>query len=109
MKIESKKLRDSARGEQCTLNIYGVCNGNPETVILAHLPDPESNGMGMKPDDISSCYACHACHDAIDRRTLESLEEREWYMRRAMIRTWRRLFEKGVMKIEGVKTRPPGW
>lgn len=102
MKIKSKTIRDSARGEECTLNIYGICNGDPETTVLAHLPD-ESNGMGTKPDDISACYACHACHDAIDKRTRMASEEREWYCRRAMVRTWRRLVEKGLVTITGVK------
>lgn len=105
MKIESKKLRDSARDEECTLQIVGVCNFNWQTTILAHLPD-ESNGMSTKSDDISACYACHACHDAIDRRNNDASmtgEEREWYMRRAMVRTWRRLIEKGIVTIKGMK------
>ena len=29
-------IRKAAKGEQCTLNITGVCNYNPETVVLAH-------------------------------------------------------------------------
>ncbi len=97
MKVVSKKIRASARNETCTLQIVGVCNHNPETTVLAHLPD-ESNGMGTKPDDISACYACSSCHDAIDRRHRSGLsgEDREWYMRRAMVRTWRRLIETGV-------------
>jgi hypothetical protein len=31
-----------------------------------------------------------------------SAEEREWYMRRAMLRTWRRLLEKKIITIKGV-------
>lgn len=67
MRIMSKKLRDSARGEPCTLNIAGVCNYDSSTVVLCHLPD-ESHGMGRKSDDIVAAFGCHACHDAIDGR-----------------------------------------
>lgn len=101
--IKSKQVRDSARGEACTVQIAGVCNYDDTTTVLAHLPD-ESNGIGKKPDDISACYACSACHDALDRRQVSSeLEsDREWYQRRGMVRTWRRLVEKGVVTIKGV-------
>ena len=100
--IASKAVRDSARGEECTLNIAGVCNYRSETTVLVHLPD-ESKGMSTKADDISSCYGCSDCHDMIDGRSKNRLsaEEREWYMRRAMVRTWRKLHEKGLLKIKG--------
>lgn len=100
--IISKKLRDSARGQDCTLNIAAVCNYDSATTILAHLPD-ESNGMGKKPDDISACFACSSCHDAIDRRASYSMprEEREFYFRRAMVRTWRKWIESGLITVKG--------
>ena len=105
-RIESKHIRNAAQGEQCTLGIIGVCNGNPETTVLAHLPD-ESHGMGRKSDDISAAFCCGACHDVLDGRVPwpDRFEEsyREWYQRRAMVRTWRRLVELGVVTIKGVK------
>ncbi len=104
-RIESKHIRNAAQGEQCTLGIIGVCNGNPETTVLAHLPD-ESHGMSRKSDDISAVFACHACHDCIDGRTKwphGDAGPREWYMRRAQTRTLRRLIELGVVTIKGVK------
>jgi len=106
----SQKIRDSARGEQCTLQIVGICCGQPETTVLAHLPD-ESHGMGKKSDDISACYACASCHDAADSRKAglwsdddwcEFQQHKDWYFRRAMVRTWRRLIEKGIITIKGV-------
>jgi len=102
-KIVSKAVRDSARDEQCTVNIAGVCSYRTDTTVFAHLPD-ESKGMGTKSDDLSGCYACMACHDVLDgrRRHVLSAEEREWYMRRAMVRTWRRLLEKKIITIKGV-------
>ena len=101
VKIVSKKIRNSARGESCCVNIQGICNYQDETTVLAHLPD-ESSGIGKKADDISSCYACSSCHDAIDRRVIneEFEEHREWYMRRAMVRTWRRLISLGIVVIK---------
>jgi len=98
--MRSNAIRKSARGETCTFQIVGVCNHNPETTVLCHLPD-ESHGMGLKADDIASAYGCSACHDAIDGRASNpwAQGEREWYMRRAMTRTLRRLIEKGVVKV----------
>ncbi len=106
-RIESQKLRDSAQGESCTFTIPGVCCGDPETVVLCHLPD-DSHGISRKSDDICAAYGCVACHDAIDYRIdyflkYENLQvaraDREWFMRRAQTRTERRMIEKGVLKI----------
>jgi hypothetical protein len=104
--IVSQAIRDSARGEECTLQIVGVCNHDASTTVLAHLPD-ESHGIARKSDDISACYACSACHSMIDGRTLGDAWRVEpfkaSYMRRAMVRTWRRLIEKGIVTIKGMK------
>lgn len=62
------KLRQSARGQDCTLNIIGICNYDPSTTVLAHLPDG-TNGMGKKAGkDENGCFACSSCHDAVDSR-----------------------------------------
>lgn len=97
--LRSKKLRDSARGEPCTVQIPDVCNHNPETTVLAHLPDDSGTGkMGGKVDDWCACFACSDCHDVLDgRNPVCSLDE--WYMRRAMVRTWRRWIEMGLIQI----------
>lgn len=65
--IVSKKIRNAARGEECCFQIVGVCNHNPETTVLCHLPD-ESKGMGLKADDLSAAFGCHECHSAVDGR-----------------------------------------
>lgn len=103
MKIVSNKIRASARGELCTFQIAGVCNYDRETTVLCHLPD-ESNGWGQKASDHCAAYGCSACHDCIDRRSgpVLSGEDREFYMRRAMVRTWRRLLAKRVITIADV-------
>lgn len=65
--FRSKALRDSARGQCCTLQIPGICNGNPETTVLCHLPS-NTHGMGYKSDDYWAVFGCSSCHDAIDGR-----------------------------------------
>jgi len=60
-------LRKHARGQPCRVRLIGVCNGNDETTVLAHL----KNGWygSLKPPDIIGVHACSACHDAIDGRS----------------------------------------
>lgn len=105
-RIESKPLRQAAKGERCTLEIMGVCNGRAETTVLAHLPD-ESHGISRKSDDLSAVFSCANCHNVIDGDSRgwpgQEYPLREWYFRRAQTRTWRRLVEMGVIKIKGVK------
>lgn len=94
------KIRKAARGEQCTMNIVGVCNFNPETTVLAHFPS-EYRGMSLKSPDLIAGFACSACHDAIDGRLSVGLsgEDREYYMRRSMYRTHRRLLGLGILLV----------
>ncbi|GAB0713900.1 hypothetical protein MZ16F90_35030 [Escherichia coli] len=40
-------LRKEARGRECQVRIYGVCNGNPETTVLAHYRMAGICGTGM--------------------------------------------------------------
>lgn len=58
-------LRKTARGQQCLVRIPGVCNHDPETVVLAHL---NGGGTGMKHSDLKGAFCCSACHDCLDRR-----------------------------------------
>lgn len=105
IRIKSKPMRNAANGELCTVQIAGMCRHSPATTVLAHLPD-ESHGMSRKSDDLSACFACDVCHDVIDgRRPWPESEKphKEWYLRRAMVRTWRRLVELGIVNIKGVK------
>ena len=45
-------LRKEARGRECQVRLPGICNGNPETVVLAHYRMVGICGTGMKPDDL---------------------------------------------------------
>lgn len=102
--MKSKHLRDSASGQDCTFQIVGVCNYQPETTVLCHLPD-ESNGMGKKSDDFCAAFGCSSCHDVIDGRVKsdEFTEFSEMYLGRAMRRTWRKWQEMGLISIKGAK------
>lgn len=67
-------LRKAARGRECQVRIPGVCNGNPETSVLAHIRLAGLCCTGIKPPDLIATIACSACHDEIDRRTHISAE-----------------------------------
>ena len=101
--IRIKKIRDSARGQECTVQ-SPCCNHNPETVVFAHYGEPGEKGIGLKPDDTSGAYACSSCHDWLDGRLQPSKQcgktagDREYLWFRAMRRTWKLLIENGVLK-----------
>lgn len=101
MKRKYQKLRDSAKLEECTLQIHPYCNGNPETVVLCHLPS--GSGMGQKSPDWLAVYGCSDCHDVLDGRRAIAADsvkyEIESLMRMALFRTWERMIEKGLIKI----------
>lgn len=67
-------LRKEAKGRNCTVWLPGICNHNPETVVLAHIRMIGISGMGLKADDLLGAWACSACHDAIDRRAHTDLD-----------------------------------
>lgn len=62
-------LCKAARGRECQVRIPGVCNGNAETSVLAHIRIAGLCGTGIKPPDLIATIACSSCHDEIDRRT----------------------------------------
>lgn len=99
--IRSPRIREAAKGEKCTLNIAGVCNYDPETVVFCHFPDYDTHGVSMKSCDLSGGFGCSACHDAIDRRVRdpEFVQHAEFYLRRSQLRTMRRLVDLGVVQI----------
>jgi hypothetical protein len=50
------------------IRLPGICNGNPETTVLAHYRMLPYNGTGIKPPDWMGAFACSQCHDYIDGR-----------------------------------------
>jgi len=65
--IHSRKYLAGSKGETCKLRIPGVCTGDTETVIPAHIRDRHT-GRGIKASDLSVTDACWACHEVFDGR-----------------------------------------
>jgi hypothetical protein len=100
--IRSKKLRDSARDEPCTMN-SPMCNGNPETVVWCHSNFHEhGKGVGLKAHDVFGFYGCSGCHQWFDhdsKRYAEGLADRRDYYQRAHDKSIVRAIEKGVIRV----------
>lgn len=62
-----KKLRQSARGEDCLVRLPGVCTHDPETVIWSHYRGlAGGKGMLIKSIDLAGAYCCTACDAVYD-------------------------------------------
>ena len=93
------KLRRAAQGRDCLVRGPG-CNGDPESVVLAHLRFAGMAGVGQKPPDICGCWACSQCHDFLDGRREEpgfNLAMRRQYALDALLRTLKTLDEEGLV------------
>lgn len=101
-RIRIQKILDSARGEDCALQIDGVCNHNPETTVWAHSNQHEDGkGMSTKAHDLFGCYACSDCHAWLDGGYVRGGYTTDFVnetFHRAMKRSWLRLVQKGVLK-----------
>ncbi len=88
-------LRKAARGLECQIRIPGICNGNPETSVLAHYRLAGYCGTGLKPDDLLAAVGCSCCHDAVDgrRKTEYSYDALRQFHAEGVLRTlmiWKR-------------------
>lgn len=98
MRVVSKKIRNAARGQSCTLRLSD-CNFNSETTVLAHLPNG-FKGMGMKGLDSVGVFACSRCHDAIDGR-VHNTGPIDWRdITRALAETHAILIGAGIMEVK---------
>lgn len=95
MKVVSKKIRESARGEDCTFRFPGICNFNPETTVWCHI-DTKYKGMGIKSPDIHGAYGCSSCHSNLD---LHKVRNAEWVLD-AMVESQMKLIEKGLLEVK---------
>jgi len=95
-------LRKEAKGRPCMINIPGICNNNPDTVVLCHLNNKRlfGIGIGQKVPDIFGAWGCSACHDAVDGRS-RILPEYDYTMvfYEAVFRTQKVLLDEGKIKI----------
>jgi len=92
-----RKIMAAARGEKCTLNIVGVCNHARETTVVCHLPDG-AGGSNKLTGPLSIAFGCSSCHAVLDGRENVPLEDKEFYMRRGMMRTMTRLVELEILR-----------
>ena len=98
--VRSAKIRQSARGESCTMN-SSQCNYDPETVVWCHSNFSEhGKGYGIKAHDVFGFYGCSACHYWLDIGTTASADEKRYRLYRAHARSLLLLIEKGIVKVE---------
>jgi hypothetical protein len=99
--------RRSAEREDCTLNVAGVCNYNPETVVLTHFRWIGDCGAGIKPTDLQAAYGCSECNRWTDSPTPAERNDtyeadRNFYAVRALVRTHLRMLAKGIITVKGM-------
>jgi len=100
MRVISPQLRASARGQDCTLRIPGVCSFNPEQTVLAHLPCGHK-GVGMKSPDLMAVFACAHCHTFIDSHRFSELSAK--HILQALAETQMYWIDKGLLTVKGIK------
>ena len=98
--MQSKKIRQSARDEDCSLRISPNCQDG-ETVVLCHIG--RNRGMGIKCADYFAIYACSNCHDILDGRVDGHLMDYELdgEKLRALEETQGKLVNKGLITVKG--------
>ena len=81
------------------VRLEGICNHNPETVVLAHIRMAGVSGMGLKADDLLGAWACSACHTAIDGHNKSGFTRDELRLAHleGMVRTIAQLRKEGLI------------
>ena len=103
MSLKSKALRNSAKGQNCTMRIPGVCNYDTETTALAHCP-LKQKGMALKSSDYWAAFACSDCHDAMDNHRVENADA-IWLQ--AINETWGVWVEEGLIVTPTATAKKP--
>ena len=104
-KVPGKKrqaIRDSARGEACTVRLPGICANDPDATIWSHARWLDAGkGGSTKALDLAGAYACTACDATYDGQrkpppgyTREDVD-RDWCM--GHFRSLLRLAQKGLL------------
>jgi len=98
--MANRKIRNSAKGESCSLRVSPNCTDEYGAVVLCHIG--KNRGMGIKCSDHFAVYACNHCHDEIDGRvhSVFSRVEIEREKLRALEETQLKLIEKGLLCIK---------
>ena len=96
------KIRESAKGKDCQVRLENICNGNPETTVLAHV---NGAGVAKKSLDIFGSYCCSECHREVDRLPNlhhvvdfeDALKIIKFY--EGVFRSQKSMLEQGLIKI----------
>ena len=96
--IRSQKLRDSARGEPCTMFAPGCTGGGADTVLCHSNMQVHGKSRGMKAHDIFSFYGCSNCNAWYDD-SKATREEKQAYLLPAMARSQIRFYEKELLVV----------
>ena len=96
------RIRESARGEECTVRIPGVCRGHPDYTIWSHAPlGAAGKGRSLKALDLCGAYCCTACDAVIDGQAplpggyTRAMAMNDWFM--GHMRSLVRLRQKGLV------------
>ena len=90
--MKQTKVQKSARYQDCTLELAGLCNYDLSTTVLAHISFKYGTDKRNRPNERNAVYACSACHDAIGSWN----EEYGMEIARALVRTAERRDELGI-------------
>ena len=93
MKIVSKKIRDSAKGEYCSLRVSPNCTDEYGKVVFCHL-NTDYRGVGLKSPDLFGVYGCSECHPLLDASLVDYEDQL-----RAFIETLMKLAIKDLVKV----------
>lgn len=90
--IRSHKYLRGAKGSSCKFMAPGICCGDDETTVFAHLNGAAfGKSKGRKSHDIAGLDACFACHTYIDighgRKPLMSDADFHWLLLRGVVLT----------------------
>lgn len=95
--MKQNKFTKSARDEDCSLRIPGICNFDPATTVFCHAPCVDK-GMGFKSPDWWGAYGCAGCHHAVDVEFYKRGDIEEAWLR-AIYETQKKLIAKGLIKV----------
>lgn len=91
-------IRKSAKDQECTIRLPGVCNYDVSTTVLCHSNElADGKGMGLKAPDTCAAYGCSACHDVVDGRVPLPF----WLLREAMLA----MFQAGIEQTQRILKR----
>jgi hypothetical protein len=91
--MANSKIRQSAKGEECSLRVSDSCTDEYGSVVACHL-NSNYRGVGIKSPDLFVVYACFFCHQLLDKSEVSAEDQL-----RASQETQMKLLNKGLINI----------